>query len=278
MDRAPRLLGRATVIGLSAALLIFSVRGIGLEDTEAYWNAAMRLREGQPLYPDLGGIEAQFTGSTYVYSPWFAFAWMPLTYLPHPLAIGLWVGALSIAGAWLVWQLRERWWAALFLGVLIFDSISEGNVQTLLVAGVVWGIERRSGPVWIALAASLKAFPLLLVLVYVRRREWTRVAWTVLLTILFTLPTWFFDLSHYPFTTSRAPLFGPLWIPVALGLIAYAALWVPRTWDRLAAAAAVIAVMPRFWMYDLTWLAVGLADRVGADRVPVRASRDAVEP
>src|SRR5436190_22274724 len=78
--RMPRLFATAGIVGISLALFIFSVRGIGLEDTAAYWAAAERLREGQQLYPLLAHPElAQFSATTYVYSPWFAFAWLPLT-------------------------------------------------------------------------------------------------------------------------------------------------------------------------------------------------------
>jgi hypothetical protein len=268
-----RLVGTALVIGISVALLIFSLRGIGFEDTASYWGAAERLRAGLPLYPDLHGIDAQFTGSTYLYSPWFAFAWVPLTYLPQPLAIALWELVLVGAGAWLVWGVRDRPLVALFFGVLLFDTISEGNVQTLMVAWLVFGLERRSGPVWVALAASLKAFPILLALVYVRRGEWSRFWWTVALTITFTMPMLFFDLSHYPAATSRAPLVGPLlYVPVAVAAVVYAARFVPERWERLAAAAAVVLGMPRFWLYDATMLLVGLrAHEVVVERSIVAA-------
>jgi hypothetical protein len=41
--------------------------------------------------------------------------------------------------------------------------------------------------------------------------------------------------------------------------VVYAARFVPERWERLAAAAAVVLGMPRFWLYDATMLLVGLA-------------------
>ena len=263
VERPARLIAIAGVIGISIVLLVFSLRGIGLEDTAAYWGAAERLRGGLPLYPPLAHPElAQYVGATYTYSPWFAFAWVPLTFLPQPLATCLWMAVLMAAGAWLVLGLRDQPLAALFFGVLLFDTISEGNVQALMVAWLVWGIDRRSGPFWIALAASLKAFPLLLVLIYLRRRSWRRAAWTLGLTLFLVAPMLLFDLSHYPTSTGRHLLWGsPFYWPVAVAAVAYAGMWATRRYDRLAGAVAVIAVAPRFWLYDATMLLVGIAGR-----------------
>ena len=263
VERPARLIATAGIVGISIVLLVFSLRGIGLEDTAAYWGAAERLRSGLPLYPPLAHPElAQYVAAAYIYSPWFAFAWIPLTYLPQPLAICLWVVVLIAAGGWLVLGLRDQPLAALFFGVLLFDTISEGNVQALMVAWLVWGIDRRSGPFWIALAASLKAFPLLLVLIYLRRRQWSRAAWTISLTLFLVAPMVLFDLSHYPMSTGRHLLWGsPFYWPVAVAAVAYAGIFASHRHDRLAAAVAVIAVMPRFWLYDATMLLVGIEGR-----------------
>ena len=64
---------------------------------------------------------------------------------------------------------------ALFAPILVGIS-AVGNVQPLLIAALVWSVERRSGPAWIGVAASLKIFPILFAAVYLGRREWARAA------------------------------------------------------------------------------------------------------
>ena len=44
-------------------------------DADAYWQAALRIRDGLPLY---GGSRLDET-QIYRYAPWFAYAWLPLT-------------------------------------------------------------------------------------------------------------------------------------------------------------------------------------------------------
>jgi hypothetical protein len=84
---APRLfvlIAQGIVIGLVVGFAIAALTGPGtnwwLKDSDAYWNAAMRLRTGEPLYPVLVNVEDP---DIYRYSPWFAVAWIPLTFLTH---------------------------------------------------------------------------------------------------------------------------------------------------------------------------------------------------
>jgi hypothetical protein len=156
--------------------------------------------------------------------------------------------------------------AAGLIGGLLVLIDSTGNVQALLVAMLLFGVERRSGPLWIALAASLKAVPLLFILVYAGRGEWGRVALTVALTALLVAPALLFDLAGYPTNPGELSysLFNrsfPLWAGAVAGCVALAlAVAVrrsPHAW--LAASLAAIATLPRLWTYDFTFLAVGLA-------------------
>src|SRR4029079_944327 len=110
----------------------------------------------------------------YRYAPWLAWLAVPWTYLPPPVAGALWSAVLLAAsGLALVPLVRAGAWVlvAFFAPILVGIS-AVGNIQPLIVAALVWGVERRSGPVWVALAASLKVFPLLLALVYAGRRQW----------------------------------------------------------------------------------------------------------
>jgi hypothetical protein len=137
------------------------------QDTDAYWNAALRLRSGEPLYPVLGNPDAS---DTYRYAPWFAFLWVPVTFLPQPLVYGAWIVILMAAAAATLWLTLRHWSVAAAMSAVLFGSLlipaaASGNVQPLLIAALALGLERRSGPLWIAAAASLKAAPILLVAV-----------------------------------------------------------------------------------------------------------------
>ena len=101
----------------------------------------------------------------------------------------------SPAGAY-AWS--AEWGAALaFLLPFGLEGAAYGNVQPLLVLALLWGAPRRSGPIWVALAASLKLDPILLVVVYAGRGEWARAAWTLAITAALVLPMLAFDLSGY---------------------------------------------------------------------------------
>ena len=156
--------------------------------------------------------------------------------------------------------------AAGLIGGLLVLIDSTGNVHAILVAMLLFGVERGSGPLWIALAASLKGVPLLFVLVYGARGEWLRVAFTLALTALLAAPVLLFDLAAYPMDPGELSysLFNrafPLWVLALAGCIALtvaaAVRRSPHAW--LAASMAVIAALPRLWAYDFTFLAVGLA-------------------
>jgi len=88
--------GRRRWVGKLAIglLLLFAIGDIwlrranwGFEDVRAYWEAALRLRQGLPLY---GGTPDPNSYGVFRYAPWFAWMWVPLTYLPRHVAELLW--------------------------------------------------------------------------------------------------------------------------------------------------------------------------------------------
>jgi hypothetical protein len=265
-----RRLAQALALGstLAFALLAFSqVRGSWwMQDADAYWQAGMRLREGAPLYPALASQDAS---SVYRYAPWFAGIWVPLTYLPQPAVYAAWGAVLGMAaiGSALL-SLRAGGVAGWTLGILVLAMLlpaaASGNVQPLVIATLVYGVERRTGPFWIASAASLKAAPVLFVLVYLGRREWRRSAVTLVLTALLLAPFLATDLAHYPLEVGAAA--GPLpgWADWAIaGLLGVVALAAARTnYGWLLAATAVVLAIPRWSYYQGTFAVTGLADGV----------------
>lgn len=271
--RAAQAVAIGVVIGFALAALTGPGTNWWLKDADAYWDAALRLRGGQPLYPPLANVEDP---EIYRYSPWFAYLWVPLTFLPHDLVRVGW-GALLLGGVALcIWPaLRSRTLAgtllAVLLGSILVRTASSGNVQPLMLAGLVLGVERRSGPLWIALAASLKAVPLLYVAVYAARREWGRVAWTLAITAALVVPMLLFDLSNYPLDSGSlvdAPIPAPWsWVVVAALLFG---VWRLRSgpYAWVAASAAVIMALPRWVPYFPSFMLVGTAPSASASDSP----------
>lgn len=266
------LLGiRATVLAVLLALTGWALLSFALSqqlgaDVSAYWNAAERLRSGQPLYV-AGAANAS---DLYRYAPWFAAAWIPFTYVPREAVTAAWTGLMFAAAfASCVPLLRSgpTGWAAFALfAPFQFEGAMYGNVQPLLVLLLMWGVERRAGPLWIALAASLKGVPLLLAVVYAGRGEWRRAALAAGLTVLLVAPALLFNLSGYstasgPRQESLAGVSLFLFVPVAVAAIA-ASWFLARTrYGWLAGGLAMVLSLPRLLDYESAFLLVGLARR-----------------
>jgi len=256
IERLARLVVIAIIVGIGLSQVILTIGDWHLRDSDAYWNAALRLRAGQPLYPPITDPEAS---EVYRYAPWFAWLWVPLTYLPHELVRVLWSAVLLGASVLaLVPLIRTRAWllVALF-GFLLIGISGPGNVQPLIIAALVWGLERRSGPAWIALTASLKVVPILFVATYVGRREWGRVLLALGLTALLVAPMFLHDLSNYPFSAGAASglIATPLLYAavVAIGVLVSVRLAnSPHAW--LASATTVTLAVPRLFVYDISFL------------------------
>ena len=260
-ERLARTVALAVIIAIGIFNLYIAFTSWTLSDAGAYWQAGLRLRAGEPLYPALASAEGS---EIYRYAPWFAWLTVPWTFLPEWLAGVLWSTVLLGASALALMPLvRLRMWllVALFGPILVGIS-AVGNVQPLIVAALVLGVERRSGPLWIALAASLKIFPLLLALVYAGRRQWRAFAATIAITALLWLPAVIlYDLTSYPVSAGEAgALFTyPAIYFAVVGIAMGAAFALARTrWGWLTGATAVIVSLPRLFVYDVTYLMLGV--------------------
>lgn len=266
--RLSRIVVLAIVIGIGIGHVYWSLADWHMRDAGAYWEAALRLRAGEPLYPAITNVEAS---EVYRYAPWFAWLTVPFTFLPVQLAGALWSAVLVVAsGAAVLPLVRERAWLAVaFFWPILIAISAGGNVHALLIAMLMIGLPRRSGPLWLALAASLKAFPLLYVLVYLGRREWVKVAATAVFTAVLTVPMLLYDLSQYPATPGFAGLLisNPAVYAVAVAVAGIAALrWAATRWGWLAASVTVALALPRFFLYDVTFLMIGATDDRRAPR------------
>jgi hypothetical protein len=267
-----RTVALAVILGIGLFNFYQAVVGWTLSDAEAYWNAAMRLRLGEELYPVVASVDAS---DVYRYAPWFAWLAVPFTFLPVQVAGFVWSAILLAASAVALRPLvQARAWilVALFAPILVGIS-AVGNVQPLLIAALLHGVERRTGPAWVALAASLKVFPLLLALVYAGRRQWVPFGVSVLFTTLLWAPALMYDLRGYAVDPGQAAfLFSipPLYFAVVgLGMGATLALATTR-YGWLTAATTVALALPRFFVYDVTYLMLGALPGLRSSRPDVR--------
>jgi hypothetical protein len=256
-------------IALLLALMAYALFTYALSrqygsDVAAYWGAAERIRAGEPLY--LAGVAN--ASDLYRYAPWFAYAWVPLTLLPRELVTAAWVGLMLVAAIASTVPLLRQGLAgtaafALFAPLQVQGAIF-GNVQPAVVLMLLWGVERRSGPLWIAIAASMKAVPLLLAIVYAGRGEWLRAVIAFLLTALLVAPAFLFDLSGYstqpgPGNMSLISVGPALYVVVAFVISGLALIAARSPYRWVAGALAMIATLPRFLTYEISFLLVGAA-------------------
>lgn len=261
--RLARTVALAVIIGIGLFNLFQAAANWTLSDAAAYWNAAIRLREGEALYPLLTNVDAS---EVYRYAPWVAWLAVPVTYLPVQLAGAVWSAVLLAAsGIALVPLTRARAWVAVaFFGPILVGISAVGNIHPLVIAPLVWTAERRSGPLWVGFAASLKIFPVLFALVYLGRREWVRAAVAIGVTALLWAPALLYDLSNYATEPGLAaslisiPLLWAVVVGAAIGVTLRLA---PSRFGWLAAAVSVFLALPRLFVYDVTYLMVGAPSR-----------------
>ncbi len=262
IPNTPASAGRAVVTLLLSAM---AVVGLGtaagnwyLTDLKAYLEAGRLLASGGNPF-DVALLERGLPYH-YHYSPWFAAVFVPLTALPVELVRIGWSALLVAAsGAALIPLARSHGAAAIpllaLLGFLMLNLVAEGNVQPLLLAGLVWTLERRAGPVMIGIAASLKIAPILLALVYVGRGEWRRAGVAALVTATLAAPTLLFGLPETATATGGTGLFTTapvLWAVLVLAAVAATGLLARTRFGWLAAATATVVALPRLLVFDVT--------------------------
>lgn len=150
---------------LLAALVIFRQIQVAAtdsnlgSDSHAYWLTGQSPGLQYDLVP--GQADA------YLYSPAFAQAISPMTKLPWPAFMTLWLALELGVLLWLVRPLRPRW--AIPLALLCVPELVNGNIY-LLFAGVAVAGLRYPG-LW-ALPALTKVLPAVGLLWFAMRCEW----------------------------------------------------------------------------------------------------------
>lgn len=273
--------GRLVVTLLASALVAVGVATAAsnwhLTDLKAYLAAAELLASGgNPFDVQLWerGLPYHFH-----YSPWFAALLVPLTALPvEVVRVGWSVLLVAASASALVPVLRRYGWDAvplvLLMVFLLLNLVAEGNVQPLLLAGLVWTLERRAGPIAIGVAASLKITPILLALVYVGRGEWRRATLSGAVAGALVAPTLLFELSPTALETGGTGLFSTAPVIWAAGVLLAVGATLALARGRfgwLAASGATILALPRLLVFDVTNLLTSFPHR-SLDSTPDRAS------
>ena len=249
-----------------------------LVDFDVYWDAAERLRAGQALYP----AGAATDSLTYRYASWFAYAVVPLTFLPKVAVAAAWsaIGIASLVA--ITWPyLRARSIEAASFGLICLTvlvwEVGSGNVGPPLIALIMYTARGRWGPVAIGIFASLKLFPIFYALAYLANGERRRAALALAVALLLGAPTFLEDLSAYPFSAgATVSLFGispVLWAVVLV--IAVAASLRYRRWSWSLAALAVLASWTKMWpaVAYLGGLAIGPYNDGALERRPTGTRR-----
>jgi hypothetical protein len=256
-ERWARIGALGIIGGMAIANVVWTLQTWPAGDIQIYWEAGERIRAGEALYPG----SSPYT--SYRYAPWFAWLWAGFTYLPYDLVALVWQAALLVASAAVAIPFLRRGIVGMaFAGLmvpLLFAVSAGGNVQALLVASLLFGLDGRSGPLWVAVAASLRATPIVFAAVYVARREWGRFWLTVALTFVLVAPMLLYDpqtlitdvAGREPGLLAVSPL---LWLGVAaVSVLATAGMALRRSpFTTLAAAAAAVLASPKLFGYDLT--------------------------
>lgn len=246
-------------------------------DGDAYLNAAMRIRAGLPLYPGLADYQAS---TVYRYAPWFAYAWVPLSYLPRTLVMYGWQAAMLTCSALALLPAWRAGWTGRLIAVavspfLVMASLW-GNVQPATIALLVYSVRGRIGPLAIAVAASLKLVPLLFVVTYVARRQWGAALAAIGLTALLWAPALLVGVEHYPSdigSTTSIWSFSPVLWGAVIAVLAVTAYLLGRRAEGWYASSLLVALgTPRFIAYDWTFLLVGALGEDGIREAPGRTT------
>ena len=242
------------VIGATFVLVIAGRSWSGGQDEHAYWLAAQRLLNGQPLYDPTA---TSITPYTYWYPPPLAQVLVPIAAILPARAFDIaWVGLQLVCLLWIA-----RWRPLVALALIVFlpvaVELSYSNVHLILAALVVLGLRRW--PWAFAIGTAIKIAPGLGILYLLLRRRWRDAAIAVAVGLVILAAsvaigqgTWS---SFIATVQSRGPadisglLPVPYFVRVAVALVVtlVAGLIRPRIGEPLLVVAITIA-LPTLWL------------------------------
>ena len=260
-----RLLATALLLGLAISQVIaYALPFNALDATSYSWAGEAWATTGSPYTEHPNVVNGN---PMYRYAPWFAVPWIVLYRIPYIEQ----VWALLMAGCAVIAvvpMFREYGAKAIPLGGFMLGWLLaiglNGNVQPAMIALLVWTLPNKWGPVGIAVAASLKATPMLFAVVYAARGEWRNLAVTLGLTALLVAPMLLFHYPHtepgqtYSLLAESVVLWGA--VTAVVGVAAWRLARTRYAW--LGAAALVCVALPRAHFYDITYLLAGHTSKV----------------
>lgn len=265
----------AAAVGASLLLVVALARWGAPSDEHAYWLAARRLLDGQPLYDPAATIITPFA---YLYPPVLAQVLVPVAaVVPDWLFSAGWTVAMGAALFWLAGRDALR-----ALALIAFPPVAVEfwfrNIHLFLAVLIVLGLRGWGG--WFAVGAAIKVSPGLGIPYLALRGLWrhalvaTAVGLAVLLiSVLLSPDAWAaylrFLLAADPLqTTSFLPLPFPVRAVGAVVLVLVASR-LSRAWGDPLLVVAVTLALPSLWFTGLSLL-VGV--------VPLLAARHANGP
>jgi hypothetical protein len=236
VERIARFLVTGLVLGWLAYTLTSWFLAWNPADARAYYLAAERLRDGEPLYPAMHPDAHE----VFRYAPWFAVAFLPFTLMPIDVATHVWsLLMLACAGLAVLPVARLGGRPAILLsallGALLAETAMFGNAHPLVVALLSWTIARPSAPWWVGVAISIKLAPIGFVLPWLGVRRVGHVVTATAVAALLFAPILAFDLSGYV-TSPGTGLVSPFAASPALWLAGAAVAIVAVVWLSIRAS------------------------------------------
>jgi hypothetical protein len=261
----------AAAIGASLLLVVALVRWGAPSDEHAYWLAARRLIEGQPLYDPTVTIITPFA---YLYPPPLAQALVPVAaVVPSWLFSIGWTVLMGLALFWLAGRDPLR-----TLALVAFPPVAVEfwfrNVHLFLAVLVVLGLRHASS--WFSVGAAIKISPALGLPFLAVRLRWREAGMAaavglamLVVSVVLTPDAW---RAYLDFVLSSDPLQQSSFVAVPLPVRAVAGLLLaivagrlPRHLGDPLLVVAVSLSLPSLWFTGLSLL-VGIVPLVTADR------------
>jgi hypothetical protein len=259
-SRRPAWLLLAAAVGASLLVVVAANRWTAPSDEHAYWLAARRLIEGQPLYDPSATIVTPYT---YLYPPPLAQVLVPVAAIvPSWLFSAGWTALMLVALWWLAGRDLVRTLALVsFIPVAV--EFWFRNVHLFLAVLAVVGLRRWSG--WLAIGAAIKVSPGLGIPYLALRGEWRRAGIAtgvglvaLVISVLLTPGAWAAYLDFVrntdPFQqTSFVAVSFPVRLALALAMVGIASR-LRAPWAELLLVGAMTVALPSLWFTGLSLL------------------------
>jgi len=201
-SRLTKVLAALGAVGIAAAFGYY-LSGQPM-DFRVYYYGAQGVFDGtRPVYGATSGLGWPMH---YRYPPLFLLVFAPLTLVPLGLAAAIWVWAKLGVLLLLLQTMRERMPIHVISFLLITPYLIEefryGNAQFFVLALTIGALRTLPGrPVLaaaaLALAISIKVWPLFFIPYLAVRREWKAVAWALsFVAVLALVPATYFGVSE----------------------------------------------------------------------------------